>query len=60
MSCISPDDPKVSEVIANHEDLELAMFLSKTLVAAIMDFTTKRDKAMKEVERPKVEIGASR
>jgi hypothetical protein len=52
MSCISPEDPKVDKVLTNHEDLELAMFMSKTLVASIMSFTT-REKRNKEIEERK-------
>ena len=52
MNCISPEDPKVDKVLVNHEDLELAMFMSKTLVASIMSFTT-REKSNKEVEERK-------
>ena len=43
MTCITPEDPRVSEVIKDHEELQLAMFMSKTLVSAIMNFT-KREK----------------
>lgn len=54
MSCISPEDPKVDSVIESHDELELAMFMSKTLVASIMSFT-KREKAGK-VPQPQTVI----
>ncbi len=61
MSCLSPEDPKVSEIVGDHEDLELALFLSKMLVTGIMDFTSKKKRATtREEDEPEVEIVGTR
>lgn len=44
------------QVIANHDDLELAMFMSKTLVSSIISFT-KRSKAASEERARNVSVG---
>ena len=36
MKCTSPDDPNVGDVICNDDDLQLALFISKSLTKAIM------------------------
>lgn len=39
MKCTSPDDPNVRDVITNSDDLELALFISRSLTKAIMFYT---------------------
>lgn len=39
MKCTSPDDPNVRDIITSSDDLQLALFISKSLTSAIMHYT---------------------
>ena len=40
LQCVSHDDPKVDSIILDKSDLQMAMFISKTLTTAIIRFNT--------------------
>merc|ERR1711997_741789 len=40
LQCVSHDDPKVDSIITDKSDLQMAMFISKTLTTAIIRFNT--------------------
>jgi len=40
LQCVSHDDPKVDSIITDKADLQMAMFISKTLTTAIIRFNT--------------------
>lgn len=39
MKCTSPEDPNVRDIITSSDDLQLALFISKSLTSAIMHYT---------------------
>lgn len=40
LQCVSHDDPKVDNIITDKADLQMAMFISKTLTTAIIRYNT--------------------
>ena len=40
LQCVSHDDPKVDNIITDKSDLQMAMFISKTLTTAIIRYNT--------------------
>ena len=40
LQCVSHDDPKVDTIITDKSDLQMAMFISKTLTTAIIRYNT--------------------
>ena len=40
LQCVSHDDPKVDSIITDKADLQMAMFISKTLTTAIIRYNT--------------------
>ena len=43
LQCVSHDDPKVNTIITDKSDLQMAMFISKTLTTAIIRYNTVPD-----------------
>jgi len=41
LQCVSHDDPKVDNIITDKADLQMAMFISKTLTTAIIRYNTE-------------------
>ena len=40
LQCVSHDDPKVDTIITDKADLQMGMFISKTLTTAIIRYNT--------------------